>query len=55
MNARTMPPGGVAEWRWAPAWVLTFVALWPARGIAETVLVLGCALAWRMMNRGRGR
>ena len=41
MNARTMPPGGVAEWRWAPAWVLTFVALWPARGIAETVLVLG--------------
>ena len=41
MNAQTMQPGGVAEWRWAPAWVLTFVALWPARGIAEAVLVLG--------------
>ena len=41
MNAQTMQPGGLAEWRWAPAWVLTFVALWPARGIAEAVLVLG--------------
>ncbi len=27
--------------RWAPAWVIAFVALWPAPGIAETVLVLG--------------
>ena len=27
--------------RWAPAWVLAFVALWPAPGIAEGVLVLG--------------
>ncbi len=28
-------------WRWAPAWVLAFVALWPAHGYAEAVLVLG--------------
>ncbi|MEO6226881.1 MAG: O-antigen ligase family protein [Thermomonas sp.] len=28
-------------WRWAPAWVLAFVALWPAHGYAESVLVLG--------------
>ncbi len=27
--------------RWAPAWVIAFVALWPAPGIAEAVLVLG--------------
>ena len=35
-------PGG---WRWAPYWVLAFVALWPAPGIAEGVLVLGALLA----------
>lgn len=28
-------------WRWSPAWVLAFVALWPAPGYAEAVLVLG--------------
>ena len=28
-------------WRWAPAWVLAFVALWPAPGYAEGVLALG--------------
>lgn len=27
--------------RWAPAWVIAFVAFWPAPGIAEAVLVLG--------------
>ena len=31
----------VAGWRWAPAWVVAFVALWPAPGYAEGVLVLG--------------
>ena len=46
----------VAGWRWAPAWVLAFVALWPARGVAEAVLVLG-ALAglWKLVaTRFRG-
>ncbi|MFC5576708.1 O-antigen ligase family protein [Lysobacter niabensis] len=34
-----------AGWRWAPAWVLTYVALWPAPGYAEAVLVLGALVA----------
>ena len=45
---RTDPPAGPATpgrmpqgWRWAPAWVLAYVALWPAPGYAEGVLVLG--------------
>ena len=36
-----MPTG----WRWAPAWVLAFVALWPAPGYAEGVMVLGALAA----------
>ena len=32
-------------WRWAPAWILTYVALWPAPGYAEAVLVLGALAA----------
>jgi O-antigen ligase len=32
-------------WRWAPAWVLAYVALWPAPGYAEGVLVLGALIA----------
>ena len=36
------PPVG---WRWAPAWVLAFVALWPAPGYAEGVMVLGALAA----------
>ena len=35
------PAQAVAGWRWAPAWVLAFVALWPAPGYAEGVLALG--------------
>jgi O-antigen ligase len=40
-RAVSPPPG----WRWAPAWVLAFVALWPAPGYAEAVLVLGALAA----------
>lgn len=32
-------------WRWAPAWILAYVALWPAPGYAEGVLVLGALIA----------
>ena len=32
-------------WRWAPHWVLAFVALWPAPGYAEAVVVLGALAA----------
>ncbi|WP_313426344.1 O-antigen ligase family protein [Stenotrophomonas rhizophila] len=31
--------------RWAPWWVLAFVALWPLPGLAESVLVLGALYA----------
>jgi len=40
-DASRTPPG----WRWAPFWVLAFVALWPAPGIAEAVLALGALVA----------
>jgi len=43
-------------WRWAPAFVLTYVALWPAPGYAEGVLVLGAlaALIRLLMTRRSG-
>lgn len=61
-NSTTTPPGtdaavaGAGGWRWAPWWVLAFVALWPAPGIAEGVLVLGAlvALAKLLTTRFRG-
>jgi O-antigen ligase len=34
-----------AGWRWAPFWVLAFVALWPMPGIAEAIMVLGALVA----------
>jgi len=42
-------------WRWAPAWVLTFVALWPAPGYAEGVMVLGALAAIVRLLLGRFR
>lgn len=43
-------------WRWAPAWVLCFVALWPAPGYAEAVMVLGAlaAIVRLLLARFRG-
>ena len=43
-------------WRWAPAWVLAFVALWPAPGYAEGVLALGAlaGLIKLLASRFRG-
>ncbi|MCC4586185.1 O-antigen ligase family protein [Xanthomonas sp. NCPPB 1067] len=42
--------------RWAPAWVILFVALWPTPGLAETVLSLGAVFAaYRLLHaRFRG-
>jgi len=59
---RSTPESSVAEtapvagWRWAPAWVLAYVALWPAPGYAEAVLVLGAlvAIAKLLLQRFRG-
>ena len=52
MSATQAAPG----WRWAPAWVLAFVALWPAPGYAETVLALGAitAIVRLLLVRFRG-
>lgn len=47
----TAPPG----WRWAPAWVLAHVALWPAPGIAEGVLILGALVALVLLALSRFR
>ncbi|QDH69090.1 O-antigen ligase family protein [Marilutibacter alkalisoli] len=38
-------PDATPGWRWAPAWILAFVALWPAPGYAEAVLALGALVA----------
>ena len=51
-DAGQVAPG----WRWAPAWVLAFVALWPAPGYAEGVLALGAlaGLVKLLASRFRG-
>lgn len=45
----------VPGWRWAPVWVLAFVALWPAPGYAEGVMVLGALSAVVMLLVARFR
>jgi len=40
-------------WRWAPVFVLSYVALWPAPGYAEAVLVLGALTAIAHLLRTR--
>ncbi|MBW8312457.1 MAG: O-antigen ligase family protein [Rhizobium sp.] len=44
-----------ARLRWAPWWVLAFVALWPLPGPAETVLSLGSLLAMALLALRRFR
>ncbi|MGY1530252.1 O-antigen ligase family protein [Luteimonas sp. A649] len=58
-SADIAPPAphvSAAGWRWAPHWVLAFVALWPAPGYAEGIMVLGAlaALIKLMATRFRG-
>lgn len=58
MNAAAEPASARPRahgWRWAPAWVLTYVALWPAPGYAEGVLVLGALAAIVMLGLSRFR
>lgn len=56
--AETVPPAGAAAggWRWAPAWVLAVVALWPAPGYSEALMVLGAlaAIIALLLARFRG-
>jgi len=61
-SATITPPPATADaapigWRWAPHWVLAFVALWPAPGYAEGVMVLGALaaivyLVWSRFSSG---
>jgi len=46
-----------AGWLWAPIFVLIYVALWPAPGYAEGILVLGAlaTLVYLMTSRRNGR
>jgi O-antigen ligase len=55
-TAQVVPQGAATGWRWAPHWVLAFVALWPAPGYAEGVVVLGAlaAIAKLAATRFRG-
>ena len=55
MNA-SLASAPAPGWRWAPAWVIAFVALWPAPGYAEGVLVLGAlaGLSKLVASRFRG-
>jgi O-antigen ligase len=54
--AAALRPAPRAEgWRWAPAWILVFVALWPAPGYAEGVLALGALAALFQLALGRFR
>lgn len=55
-NSPTDRISAAPGWRWAPAWVLAYVALWPAPGYAEGILVLGALVAlWRLVSsRFRG-
>jgi len=54
--AATRADAASPAWRWAPAWILAYVALWPAPGYAEGVLVLGAlvTLAKLLATRFRG-
>ncbi|WP_202845396.1 O-antigen ligase family protein [Luteimonas saliphila] len=57
-NSATLTPPTPADapragWRWAPHWVLAFVALWPAPGYAEAVMVLGALAAIAHLAIGR--
>ena len=59
-NSATLTPPTPADapragWRWAPHWVLAFVALWPAPGYAEAVMVLGALAAIVHLRDGRFR
>ncbi|MDQ3205175.1 MAG: O-antigen ligase family protein [Pseudomonadota bacterium] len=45
--------GSALGWRWAPFWILFHVALWPAPGYAEAVLVLGALVAIYRLARSR--
>lgn len=54
-KAATIATEAAFGWRWAPGWILAFVALWPAPGYAESVMVLGALAAIVMLLLARFR
>lgn len=42
-------------WRWAPAWVLAYVAFWPASRVSEAILSLGAIAALLILLKARFR
>lgn len=54
-TARSSSAGMPEGWRWAPAWILGYVALWPAPGYAEGLLVLGALVALFKLATSRFR
>lgn len=42
-------------WRWAPAWVLAYVAFWPASRVSEAILSLGAIAALLILIKARFR
>lgn len=42
-----------AGWRWAPAWVLAYVAAWPVAPLSEAILSLGALTALFLLLRAR--
>ena len=56
MDPLSVPAHGATPgWRWAPAWILAYVVLWPAPGYAEAILVLGALLAITKLVSSRFR
>ncbi|KAB8196175.1 O-antigen ligase family protein [Lysobacter maris] len=54
-TAPAAPHDAAPGWRWAPAWILAYVALWPAPGYAEAMLVLGALAALFRLTVSRFR
>ena len=42
---------GPIGWRWAPAWVLAYVGMWPASRVSEGILSLGALVALLLLAK----
>lgn len=51
INTDNTPTG----WRWAPAWVLAYVGMWPASRVSEGILSLGALVALFLLAKARFR
>ncbi|RMH93119.1 O-antigen ligase family protein [Lysobacter pythonis] len=48
-------PPAPTGWRWAPWWVLAYVAFWPAARVSEAILSLGAIVALLLLAKARFR